>query len=96
MVRPSLIEGPAPLARPRAPQPDYNDLVRYYTTKPMNGGVTFKCVACNHAVNTLEFDHTKGNRRTQAAAAINQHARELHFSQFRMTAPMKLGGRGVL
>jgi hypothetical protein len=61
----------------------------------MNGGVTFKCVACKHAVNTLEFDHAKGNRRTQAAAAINQHVRELHFAELRMTAPQKLSGRSL-
>ncbi len=60
------------------------ELVRYYTTKPTNGGIAFKCLVCGHAVNTLDFDHTKGNRRTQAAAAINQHAKESHASQLRM------------
>jgi len=70
--------------------------VRYYTTKPLNGGITFKCIFCEHAVGTLDFDHTKGNRRTQAAAAINQHAKELHFSQLRMGAAVKSGSRGAL
>jgi len=68
--------------------------VRYYTTKPMNGGITFKCVACQHTVNTLEFDHTKGNRRTQAAASINQHVSEMHASQLRMDA-LKSSSRGA-
>ncbi len=70
--------------------------MRYYTTKPLNGGIRFKCVFCEHSVGTLDFDHTKGNRRTQAAAAINQHAKELHLSQIRFADPMKLGSRGAL
>jgi hypothetical protein len=40
------------------------EVMRNYTTKPINGGITFKCVACGHSVNTLEFDYGKGNRRT--------------------------------
>ncbi len=74
----------------------YNEDVRYYTTKQLNGGVTFKCVFCEHTVITLGFDHTKGNRRTQAATAMNQHARELHFSQMRTSAPLKSGSCGAL
>jgi hypothetical protein len=34
-----------------------------------------------------------GNRRTQAAAMINQHAASLHL---RSPLPTKLGGRGAL
>jgi len=71
-------------------------LVRYYTTKPMNGGITFKCIFCEKTVATADFDHAKGNRRTQAAAAINQHVRELHYSRLGMAEPMKSGSRGAL
>jgi hypothetical protein len=67
--------------------------VRYYTTKPMNGGTTFTCTFCEHSVTTLDFDSTNGNRRTQAAAVINQHAASLHL---RRSAPTKLGSRGAL
>jgi hypothetical protein len=74
-------------------QKDYNEDVRYYTTKPLNGGTTFKCTFCEHTVTTLDFNITNGNRRTQAAAMINQHAASLHL---RALAPIKLGGRGAL
>jgi hypothetical protein len=67
--------------------------VRYYTTKPLNGGTTFKCTFCEHSVTTLDFNITNGNRRTQAAAMINQHAASLHL---RTSVPAKLGGRGAL
>ena len=67
--------------------------VRYYTTKPMNGGTTFKCTFCEHSVNTLDFNNLNGNRRTQAATAINEHAAALHV---RTWVPVKLGGRGAL
>ena len=50
--------------------------VRYYTTKPLSGGVTFKCIFCEHNVTTHDFDSLRGNRRTQAASVMNQHARE--------------------
>lgn len=70
--------------------------VRYYTTNPMNGGTTFKCVFCEHTVATQDFDHKEGNRRTQAAAAMNQHAAELHRGSAQPPAPAKLGGRGAL
>jgi hypothetical protein len=53
--------------------------VRYYTTKPLNGGTAFKCTFCDHTVTTLDFNSTNGNRRTQAAAVINQHAALLHL-----------------
>jgi hypothetical protein len=67
--------------------------VRYYTTKPLNGGTTFKCTFCEHTVTTLDFNIANGNRRTQAAAMINQHAASLHL---RTSATTKLGGRGAL
>jgi hypothetical protein len=70
--------------------------VRYYTTKQLNGGITFKCIFCEHAVTTLGFDNIHGNRRTQAAAAMNLHARDSHFSQLRLAGSAKSGSRGAL
>jgi hypothetical protein len=75
---------------------DYNKDVRYYTTKRTDGGIVFKCIVCEHSVTTLNFDSTKGNCRTQAAAAMNQHAAELHLSSSHSSAPAKLGSRGAL
>jgi hypothetical protein len=72
---------------------DYNEAVRYYTTKQISDGITFKCMACEFSVNTLEFDHMKGNRRTQAAAAMNEHAKTFHFPQLRISAPIPRGVR---
>jgi hypothetical protein len=60
----------------------------------MNGGTTFKCTYCEHSVTTLDFNSANGNRRTQAAAVINQHAALLHL---RTTSVLtNLGGRGAL
>jgi hypothetical protein len=59
----------------------------------MNGGTTFKCTLCELSVTTLDFNITNGNRRTQAAAVINQHAASLHL---RGSLPTKLGSRGAL
>ena len=73
----------------------YNEGVRYYTTKPMNGGITFKCVFCDHSVATRDFDRTQGNNRTQAATAMNQHVRELHLSQMRTAGSVKSGSGGA-
>ncbi len=70
--------------------------MRYYTTKPMTGGVLFKCVYCEHTVTTPDFDEAKGNRRTQAAAAIHQHAKELHANQVRAAESIKPGCYGVV
>jgi hypothetical protein len=47
-------------------------------------------------VNTLDFDSTVGNRRTQAAAVMNKHAAALHISLQRTSGPTKMGGRGAL
>jgi hypothetical protein len=69
------------------------EVVRYYTTKTMNGTTTFKCTFCEHSVTTLDFSNAVGNRRTQAAARINEHAASLHL---RRVLPTKLGGRGAL
>jgi len=82
------------LAESIVPQEDYNRDVRYYTTKPLNGGITFQCTVCEFTVHTLDFDHTKGNRRTQAAAAVNQHVRELHPPRLRLDVPVRPVGRG--
>ena len=67
--------------------------VRYYTTKTMNGGTTFKCTMCEHSVTTLDFDHANGNLRMQAAAVINKHAAIFHL---RTRVPAKMGARGAL
>jgi hypothetical protein len=56
----------------------------------MNGRTTFKCTLCEHSVTTLDFNSANGNRRTQAAAVINQHAASSHLPTF---VPTKLGGR---
>jgi hypothetical protein len=61
----------------------YNEIVRHYSTEPKNGGITFKCVSCEHSVSTLDFDTAKGNRRTQAAQAMNQHSAESHSAATR-------------
>jgi hypothetical protein len=65
----------------------YNDGVQYYTAKRTNGGITFKCMFCEHLIATLDFDPTKGNLRTQAATAMNQHARRLHLSHMPSVRP---------
>ena len=61
----------------------------------MNGGTTFKCALCEHSVTTLDYNSLEGNRRTQAATAMNQHAAGLHFPP-RTVVPAKMGGRGAL
>jgi hypothetical protein len=75
-----LLRGQLPALRLRTYCPDPRtgrrttiEDVRYYTTKPMDGGTTFKCTFCDHRVTTLDFQTANGNRRTQAAAEINQH-----------------------
>jgi hypothetical protein len=78
-----------------AARKDYDRDVRYYTTKSMNGGTTFKCSLCEHTVTTLNFNSVIGNRRTQAATAMKQHAAALHLSS-QISAPSKMGGRGAL
>jgi hypothetical protein len=72
---------------------DYNVDVRYYTTEPMNGGITFKCVSCGHSVSTLDFNNADGNRRTQAAKAMNQHSAESHPPVSRILSPAHPDGR---
>jgi hypothetical protein len=71
----------------------YNVGVRHYTTEPMNGGITFKCVSCEHRVSTLDYDAAKGNRRTQAAQAMNQHSAESHSGPARPAATGYADGR---
>ena len=70
----------------------YNEVVRHYSTEPMNGGITFKCVSCEHRVSTLDFDAAKGNRRTQAAQAMNQHSAESHSAATRPSLPAYADG----
>jgi len=71
--------------------PGYNGPVRVYTTKSLNGGITFTCIFCPHSVTTLDFDQTRGNCRTQAASAMNEHAKATHSSNVRELAPAKMG-----
>ena len=63
--------------------------MRCYSTESVSGGIKFTCSFCEHSVTTLDFDHAKGNRRTQAASAMNQHAREAHPLQVRELAPIR-------
>jgi hypothetical protein len=84
-----------PMPRAGYREKDYDGEVRYYTTKSLNGGTTFKCSLCEHTVTTLNFSSAIGNRRTQAATAMNQHAAALHLSSH-TAAPIKMGGRGAL
>jgi hypothetical protein len=84
---------PHPLPRIAIERRAYNEDVRYYTTKPLNGGTTFKCTLCEHSVTTLDFSSLNGNRRTQAAAVINEHATSSHLHA---STPAKMGGRGAL
>jgi hypothetical protein len=72
---------------------NYNEDVRYYTTKPANGGTTFKCTFCEQSVSTLDFSSANGNRRTQAAAAINQHVAMSHLPA---PVPNQFDRRGAL
>jgi hypothetical protein len=81
-----------PVAQRGERQKEYIEVMRYYTTKPMKLGVSFKCTLCEHTVSTLDFDSTKGNRRTQAAGAINQHVAGSHLHQ-RVPVSAKYGGR---
>jgi len=71
----------------------YNVDVRYYTTEPMNGGITFKCVSCGHSVSTLDFNSADGNRRTQAAKVMNQHSAESHSPTLRTMLPANQNSR---
>jgi hypothetical protein len=42
------------------------------------GGVVLKCKACSHSERVNEFDDRQGSRRTQAAQAMLNHARNDH------------------
>ena len=54
----------------------------------MNGGFTFKCAYCDHCITTLNLDSLHGNRRTQAATIMNQHAALSHVGKLN---PTRLG-----
>jgi hypothetical protein len=49
-----------------------------YTIQLGRGVTVFKCTSCEHTVTPLDFDKSKGNTRTQAATAINQHTISEH------------------
>jgi hypothetical protein len=52
--------------------------MRHYTIKMMNGFALFNCALCKHFVTTREFSRENGSCRTQAAIAMNEHARAAH------------------
>jgi len=54
------------------------EAVRHYAIKMVNGLATFTCQRCKHSVTILEFSSQNGNRRTQAARAMNEHATAAH------------------
>jgi hypothetical protein len=54
------------------------EAMRQYTIKMINGLTTFRCPLCQHSVATEEFSSQNGNRRTQAARAMNEHATAAH------------------
>jgi len=62
--------------------------MKNYTTKQIKGGTAFRCSRCPHSVTTYDFIGAKGNRRTQAAAALNKHNIEVH--PFRSMPPSGL------
>lgn len=61
--------------------------VRHYTIKMMNGFSVFKCPLCKHSVTTREFSSKDGNCRTQAARAVNEHAKAVHGRQVSLSSP---------
>ena len=78
MHAPRYLRRPTPVPITRAPK-DYTRIVkRHYTMARIKGGMKFTCTRCAHHVSTLDFDPRDGNLRTQAAAAINQHATRVH------------------
>ena len=52
--------------------------VKAYKIQRIKSGMKFTCTQCAHSVSTLDFDAKGGNLRTQAATAINDHARKAH------------------
>jgi hypothetical protein len=52
--------------------------VKAYKIQRIKSGMKFTCTQCAHSVSTLDFDAKGGNLRTQAATAINEHARKAH------------------
>ena len=52
--------------------------VKAYRIQRIKSGMKFTCTQCAHSVSTLDFDAKGGNLRTQAATAINDHARKAH------------------
>lgn len=62
--------------------------MRHYTTQRIEaGGMQFTCVHCSYSVRTLDFDPKNGNLRTQAAAALNKHAIQVHNQPRIISAP---------
>jgi len=55
--------------------------------KTKQGLTTFSCPHCKHSVTTLEFSSQNGNRRTQAARAMNEHAAAAHSRPVPVSPP---------
>ena len=52
-----------------------------YTINKDTSGVIFICLQCAHTEHVNEFDDRLGSRRTQAARAMLQHARNEHCKE---------------
>jgi hypothetical protein len=50
----------------------------YKISRSDSGGVVLECKACSHSERVNEFDERLGSRRTQAAQAMLNHARNDH------------------
>jgi hypothetical protein len=50
----------------------------YNISRSKSGGVVLECETCSHVERVNEFDDRHGSRRTQAAQAMLNHARNLH------------------
>jgi hypothetical protein len=50
----------------------------YKISRSDSGGVVLECKACSHSERVNEFVERLGSRRTQAAQAILNHARNDH------------------
>jgi hypothetical protein len=53
---------------------------RKYDIEPSRSGVVFTCTYCGYRISTNHFQNELGNRRTQAATAMNRHIEQSHIS----------------
>ena len=68
----------------------------YTISKDENGGVVLLCqgVGCKHTEIVNEYDESIGSTRTQAARAMQKHAREQHGAKELKPAPKGYGVMG--